>query len=71
MFNFRLVSRTSSALSITPILIFQEKIGRCIMTLTKVILEGDIQGTFPLDSAKSGKLTLHLKWTAQPVFRDP
>ncbi|KAK4757764.1 hypothetical protein SAY87_019065 [Trapa incisa] len=49
----------------------KEKIGRCIMTLTKVIIEGDIQDTFLLDGAKSGKLTLHLKWMAQPLFRDP
>lgn len=41
------------------------------MTLTRVILEGDIQDTYPLDGAKSGRLNLHLKWTAQPVFRDP
>ncbi|PKI47107.1 hypothetical protein CRG98_032520 [Punica granatum] len=49
----------------------KEKIGRVIMTLTRVILEGDIQDTFPLDNAKSGKLNLHLKWTGQPVYRDP
>ncbi|XP_021665556.2 synaptotagmin-4-like [Hevea brasiliensis] len=41
------------------------KIGRCIMTLTRVILEGQIQDSFPLDGAKSGKLFFHLKWTPQ------
>ncbi|KAK3438136.1 hypothetical protein EUGRSUZ_C02757 [Eucalyptus grandis] len=48
----------------------KEKIGKCIMTLTRVILEGQVRDTFPLDGAKSGKVNLHLKWTAQPVFRD-
>lgn len=40
------------------------------MTLTRVILEEEVRDTFPLDGAKSGKVNLHLKWTAQPVFRD-
>ncbi|KAI6680228.1 hypothetical protein NL676_034109 [Syzygium grande] len=48
----------------------KNKIGKCIMTLTRVILEGEVRDTFPLDGAKSGKVNLHLKWTAQPVFRD-
>ncbi|ONK78935.1 uncharacterized protein A4U43_C01F1160 [Asparagus officinalis] len=46
-------------------------IGRCIMTLTRVILEGEVKESFPLDGAKSGKLFVNLKWTAQPIFRDP
>ncbi|KAF2303798.1 hypothetical protein GH714_023480 [Hevea brasiliensis] len=49
----------------------KDKIGRCIMTLTRVLLEGEIQDSFPLDGAKSGKLFLHLKWTPQLKFRDP
>ncbi|KAE8674413.1 Synaptotagmin-4 [Hibiscus syriacus] len=48
----------------------KEKIGRCIMTLTRVLLEGEVQDTFELDGAKSGRLLLHLKWTPQLVFRD-
>lgn len=68
---FMQLSRTSCILLTGSVLIFQEKVGRCVMTLTKVILEGEVQGTFPLDGAKSGKLSLHVKWTAQPVFRDP
>ncbi|KAF8009049.1 hypothetical protein BT93_J0131 [Corymbia citriodora subsp. variegata] len=48
----------------------KDKIGKCIMTLTRVILEGEVRDTFPLDGAKSGKVNLHLKWTARPVFRD-
>ncbi|XP_016673933.2 synaptotagmin-4 [Gossypium hirsutum] len=47
----------------------KEKIGRCIMTLTRVLLEGEIQDSFQLDGAKSGKLLLHLKWVPQLVFR--
>uniref|UniRef100_A0A2C9UBC4 Uncharacterized protein n=2 Tax=Manihot esculenta TaxID=3983 RepID=A0A2C9UBC4_MANES len=48
----------------------KDKIGRCIMTLTRVLLEGEVQESFPLDGAKSGKLILHIKWTPQLKFRD-
>nr|XP_018632190.1 synaptotagmin-4-like [Nicotiana tomentosiformis] len=48
----------------------KDKIGRCIMTLTRVILEGEFKDTFTLDGAKSGRLTAHLKWTPQPIIRD-
>lgn len=48
----------------------QEYIGRCIMTLTRVILEGEYKECFVLDGAKSGKLNLNLKWMAQPIYRD-
>lgn len=49
----------------------KDKMGRCIMTLTRVILEGEFSDTFTIDGTKSGKLHLHLKWTPQPIFRDP
>ncbi|RZC53870.1 hypothetical protein C5167_012727 [Papaver somniferum] len=48
----------------------RDYIGRCIITLTRVILEGEYSDTVPLDGAKSGKLNLHLKWSAQPIYRD-
>ncbi|EEF46935.1 calcium lipid binding protein, putative [Ricinus communis] len=48
----------------------KDKIGRVIMTLTRVILEGEFQESFPIDGAKSGKLFLHLKWTPQLKFRE-
>ncbi|XP_026454630.1 synaptotagmin-5-like isoform X2 [Papaver somniferum] len=48
----------------------KDYIGRCIITLTRVILEGEYSDTVPLDGAKSGKLNLHLKWSAQPIYRD-
>uniref|UniRef100_A0A7N0VMC2 Uncharacterized protein n=1 Tax=Kalanchoe fedtschenkoi TaxID=63787 RepID=A0A7N0VMC2_KALFE len=48
----------------------KDKIGRCVMTLSRVVLEGEYTATFALDGAKSGRLTLHLKWAAQPIFRD-
>lgn len=35
------------------------------MTLTRVVSEGQVQESFPLDGAKSGKLVLHLKWKPQ------
>ncbi|KAJ3693407.1 hypothetical protein LUZ60_008887 [Juncus effusus] len=49
----------------------KDYIGRCIMTLTRVIMEGEFRDSFPLEGAKSGKLNLLLKWTPQPVYRDP
>lgn len=48
----------------------KDKLGRCIMTLTRVILEGEVTDSFPLDGAESGRLKLYLKWTPQPIMRD-
>uniref|UniRef100_A0A1J3GTE7 Synaptotagmin-4 n=1 Tax=Noccaea caerulescens TaxID=107243 RepID=A0A1J3GTE7_NOCCA len=48
----------------------KDKIGRVIMTLTKVMLEGEFQECFALDGAKSGKLCVHLKWTPRLKLRD-
>ncbi|KAF7088420.1 hypothetical protein CFC21_091529 [Triticum aestivum] len=48
----------------------KDYIGRCILTLTRAILEGEFQDTYVLQGAKSGKLNLHFKWTAQPIYRD-
>ncbi|XP_031101963.1 synaptotagmin-4-like [Ipomoea triloba] len=48
----------------------KDKIGRCIMTLTRVILECEFTDSFPVDGTKSAKLNLHLKWTPQPILRD-
>ncbi|WCJ30332.1 Calcium-dependent lipid-binding (CaLB domain) family protein [Euphorbia peplus] len=48
----------------------KDKIGTCIMTLTRVLIEGEFQDNFPLDGAKTGKILLHLKWTPQLKFRD-
>ncbi|KAM7268820.1 hypothetical protein ACFE04_010986 [Oxalis oulophora] len=45
-------------------------IGRCILTLTRVILEGEFTECFKLDGAKSGSLTVSLKWNAQTLYRD-
>lgn len=45
--------------------------GRCIMTLTRVLLEGDLYDVFTLDGTKNGRLALHLKWDPQPIVRDP
>ncbi|XP_048495180.1 synaptotagmin-5 isoform X2 [Beta vulgaris subsp. vulgaris] len=44
--------------------------GRCIMTLTRVLLEKDLYDIFNLDGTKSGRLALHLKWAPQPIMRD-
>ncbi|KAL2479579.1 Synaptotagmin-5 [Abeliophyllum distichum] len=48
----------------------KDYMGKCILTLTKVILEGEYKDTFPLDGAKTGTLTLNLKWNPQPIYRD-
>ncbi|GKU87302.1 hypothetical protein SLEP1_g1725 [Rubroshorea leprosula] len=48
----------------------KDKIGRCIMTLTRVLLEGEIEDHFSLDGTESGKIHLRLKWSPQLVFRD-
>nr|GEV19422.1 synaptotagmin-5-like isoform X1 [Tanacetum cinerariifolium] len=44
--------------------------GKCILTLTRVILEGEYKDSFQVDGTKSGKLTLNLKWLAQPLYRN-
>ncbi|GER51703.1 calcium-dependent lipid-binding family protein [Striga asiatica] len=48
----------------------RDKMGRCTMTLTRAIVEGEFTDTFPIDGAKSGKLTLHLKWTSQSIIKE-
>uniref|UniRef100_A0ACD5ZQ93 Uncharacterized protein n=1 Tax=Avena sativa TaxID=4498 RepID=A0ACD5ZQ93_AVESA len=48
----------------------KDYVGRCILTLTRAILEGEFQDTYVLQGAKSGKLNLHFKWTPQPIYRD-
>lgn len=48
----------------------KDYMGRCILTLTRVILEGEYKDCFELDGTKSGKLNLHLKWMPQPIYRD-
>ncbi|KAL6223838.1 hypothetical protein ACLB2K_002696 [Fragaria x ananassa] len=48
----------------------KDYMGRCILTLTRVILEGEYKDSLPLDGAKSGKLNIQLKWMPQPIFRD-
>ncbi|CAN6250380.1 unnamed protein product [Urochloa humidicola] len=48
----------------------RDYMGRCILTLTKVLLEEDYKESFKLEGAKSGKLNLHLKWSPQPIMRD-
>ncbi|XP_054806898.1 synaptotagmin-5-like [Prosopis cineraria] len=48
----------------------KDYMGRCIMTLTRVILEGEVKDRFKLEAAKSGYLNLHLKWLPQPIYRD-
>ncbi|KAL3646048.1 Synaptotagmin-5 [Castilleja foliolosa] len=48
----------------------KDKIGRCIMTLTRAILEGEFTDSYPIDGPGSGRLNLSIKWTRQPINRD-
>ncbi|XP_048335715.1 synaptotagmin-5 [Ziziphus jujuba] len=48
----------------------KDYMGRCIITLTKVILEGEYKECYQLDESKTGKLNLHLKWMPQPIYRE-
>lgn len=48
----------------------KDKIGRCLMTLTRAILEGEFRESFPLDGTESGRLNLQVKWTSQTIIRD-
>ncbi|KAL6532694.1 Synaptotagmin-5 [Orobanche gracilis] len=48
----------------------KDYMGRCILTLTRVLLEGEYKDSFPLDDAKSGSINLHLKWNPQPIYRE-
>ncbi|KAE8657896.1 Synaptotagmin-4 [Hibiscus syriacus] len=48
----------------------KDYMGRSILTLTRVILEGEYKDALQLEGAKSGKLNVHLKWMPQPIFRD-
>ncbi|KAL7150918.1 hypothetical protein ABFS83_05G145900 [Erythranthe nasuta] len=48
----------------------KEKMGRCIMTLTRAILEQEFRDSFPIDGTESGRLNLRLKWTPQTIIRD-
>ncbi|OIV99891.1 hypothetical protein TanjilG_26229 [Lupinus angustifolius] len=48
----------------------KDYVGRVILTLTRVILEGEYKERFELEGAKSGLLNLHLKWIPQPIYRD-
>ncbi|GMQ07263.1 hypothetical protein CsSME_00051533 [Camellia sinensis var. sinensis] len=48
----------------------KDYMGRCILTLTRVILEGEFKDSFQVEEAKSGKLNLYLKWSPQPIYRD-
>ncbi|PKA52848.1 Synaptotagmin-5 [Apostasia shenzhenica] len=42
--------------------------GRCIVTLTRILIEGEYTESVPLEEAKSGRLNVHLKWTPRPFI---
>ncbi|XP_026663821.2 synaptotagmin-5-like [Phoenix dactylifera] len=45
-------------------------IGRCIITLTRVIIEEEFADSFCIEGSEIGKLNLSLKWTPQPIYQD-
>ncbi|XP_004291438.1 PREDICTED: synaptotagmin-4-like [Fragaria vesca subsp. vesca] len=48
----------------------KDRIGRVIMTLTRVLMEGEYQESYNIDLAKSGRITLSFKWVPQHKVRD-
>ncbi|KAL6215075.1 hypothetical protein ACLB2K_014506 [Fragaria x ananassa] len=48
----------------------KDRIGRVIMTLTRVLMEGEYQECYNIDLAKSGRVTLSFKWVPQHKVRD-
>ncbi|KAL8152642.1 hypothetical protein V2J09_010402 [Rumex salicifolius] len=48
----------------------QDYMGRCIVTLTRVIMEGEYEDSLPLEGAKKGRLNISVKWTSQTVYRN-
>lgn len=48
----------------------KDRMGRVILTLTRLLLEGEYDDSIPIDGAKTGKLNVHLKWSPQPIYRD-
>ncbi|KAL0311755.1 UNVERIFIED_CONTAM: Synaptotagmin-4 [Sesamum radiatum] len=48
----------------------KDKMGRCLLTLTRCILEGEFTESLDIQGTKSGKLNMHLKWTSQTIIKD-
>eukprot|EP01018_Ginkgo_biloba_P035165 Gb_35153 [translate_table: standard] len=48
----------------------KDHMGKCVVTLSKLLHEGEYDADFPLEGVKSGRLFLHLKWTPQPNYLD-
>ncbi|KAJ7535342.1 hypothetical protein O6H91_12G029200 [Diphasiastrum complanatum] len=45
----------------------KDYMGRCALSLTKALLEGEYDTEYQLDGVKSGKVFLHIKWLPQPI----
>ncbi|KAL1552252.1 Synaptotagmin-4, variant 2 [Salvia divinorum] len=48
----------------------KDKMGRCILTLTRAILDGELTDDFHLDGTESGKVKLHIKWTSRSIIKE-
>ncbi|XAR70997.1 hypothetical protein NMG60_11028066 [Bertholletia excelsa] len=48
----------------------KDKMGKCLTTLTRAILEGEYRENYNIDGTKAGKLHVNIKWTPQPILRD-
>ncbi|XP_002961839.2 synaptotagmin-5 [Selaginella moellendorffii] len=45
----------------------KDYMGRCALTLSRVVREEEYEEGYQLDGVKSGKIFLHMKWTSQPL----
>lgn len=48
----------------------QDKMGRCIMTLTRAILDGELRDDFDIDGTERGRISLYLKWTSKTIVKE-
>lgn len=44
--------------------------GRCITTLTRAILDGELTKDFDIDGTENGKIKLHFKWSSQSIIKE-
>ncbi|KAK4415391.1 Synaptotagmin-4 [Sesamum alatum] len=48
----------------------KDKMGRCLLTLTRCILEGEFTESLNIEGTKSGRLNIHLKWSSQTIIKE-
>ncbi|XP_051137503.1 synaptotagmin-5-like isoform X1 [Andrographis paniculata] len=48
----------------------KDYMGRCVLTLTRAILEGEYSDCIHIDGTEAGKLNIHVKWTSQTIIKE-